>query len=198
MGMSELAAAKAFRYRSGMNGTEWQIKAPAHACSACGREFTERETFSSILSPNPGFGYTRIDCCERCGTPRENAISVWKTTFHQPPPPAPEAIRRETAETLLRQLIEENNPIHSDEIFVLAVLLERRRILVERDVRDAPEGGKLRVYEHKGTGETFLVPDPGLRLDDIEIVREKVVNLLTPPAPPADPQAADTVSGSPP
>jgi hypothetical protein len=63
-------------------------------------------------------------------------------------------------------------------IYILAVMLERKRILVEKDVQTREDKTKIRVYEHKKTGETFLVIDPELKLAEIEKVQEEVVGLL--------------------
>jgi hypothetical protein len=34
------------------------------------------------------------------------------------------------------------------------------------------------IYEHGGTGDVFIVPDPQLRLDELESVQNEVVQLL--------------------
>ena len=67
---------------------------------------------------------------------------------------------------------------------ILAVMLERRRIMVEKEVQ-TPEGSgtKIRVYEHKQTGESFVVPDPQLSLSEIEHVQREVIELLGIAAP---------------
>ena len=63
-------------------------------------------------------------------------------------------------------------------VFILTVMLERKRILAEKDVQIRDDGVKVRIYEHKKTGETFLVSDPGLKLAELEQVQEEVVALL--------------------
>ena len=111
-----------------------------------------------------------------------------------PPPPPEEALKKETAESLLRQLIEKEDPAHANTIYILAVMLERRRILVERDVQIREDGSKLRVYEHKKTGEMFLILDPELKLAELELVQEEVVIMLggKPPAKPGtEPDESD-------
>lgn len=166
-----------------MNGTEWKIQAPARACSGCGRAFDDGESVHSSLLADPREGYVRRDRCAGCGPEADppGTLSFWKTVCRHPPPPAPEAIRRETAETLLRRFVESGGGARPGAVFVLAVMLERRRTLVERDIRVEPGGRTLRVYEHRGTGETFLVVDPGLRLSDLEAVQREVMALLGPP-----------------
>ena len=63
-------------------------------------------------------------------------------------------------------------------IYILAVMLERKRVLVERDVQIRPDGVKLRIYEHKKTNEIFTIPDPALRLDELQSVQAEVNELL--------------------
>ena len=40
-----------------------------------------------------------------------------------------DAIQKETAETILRKLIEQNDPRYAPAAYILAVMLERKRIL---------------------------------------------------------------------
>jgi uncharacterized protein (DUF2384 family) len=87
-------------------------------------------------------------------------------------------LKKETAESLLRQFMETDDPSRRNAIFILAVMLERRRVLAERDVQAREDGVKVRVYEHRKTGETFLVPDPGLKLAELAHVQREVMDLL--------------------
>lgn len=59
-------------------------------------------------------------------------------------------------------------------IFVLAIILDRKKILVERDVQPLPDGCRLRIYEQKKTNETFMVVDPKLKIVELEQVQEQV------------------------
>ena len=43
---------------------------------------------------------------------------------------------------------------------------------------DEAGGRRLLFYEHAATGETFVVTDPGLRLDQLEEVQREVSELL--------------------
>ncbi len=96
-----------------------------------------------------------------------------------PAPPPEETLKKETAESLLRQFMEDEDASRRNAIYILAVMLERRRTLVEKDVQVRKDGIKVRVYEHRKTGETFLVPDPELRLAELGHVQEEVVALLS-------------------
>ncbi len=55
-------------------------------------------------------------------------ISHWQGIF-EVPPAAVDPIQKETADTLLRKLIEQNDPKHAPAAFILAVMLERKRLL---------------------------------------------------------------------
>ena len=143
-----------------------------------------------------------IRSCAACWPARATAgeVSVWSAAWNAPAPKAPEPLKKETAESLLRELMETDDPAKRNVIFILAVMLERRRILVEKEVQmPAGTGTKIRVYEHKQTGESFVVPDPQLRLREIETVQREVMELLGIPPPPgkgasAAPPAAETTA----
>jgi len=163
-----------------MLNQDWDIKPRAMACVQCQKPFTDKQTYVSQLSFGAE-GYLRRDYCFECwaqGGNREGTVSTWKGVFQPPPPPPEEPIKKETAESLLRSLIEKNDPAHKNVIFILAVMLERRRLLVERDVQTRPDGATLRVYEHRQTGDTFLVIDPNLDLNQLEHVQEGVIAML--------------------
>lgn len=140
-------------------------------------------------------GYVREDFCTPCWAGRKpetgGAVSAWAALWLAPEKKATEALKKETAESLLREMMETDDPARRNVIFILAVMLERRRILVEKEVQVQPDGQKIRVYEHKQTGESFVVPDPQLRLKEIESVQLEVMELLgIPPPPGKGPRAA--------
>jgi hypothetical protein len=161
-----------------MYNQEWEIKPRSIACKLCQKPFADGQVYVSSLQLN-GAEYERSDCCETCWKPDAsvNAFSVWKGTFQAIPPP-PEVIKKENAESLLRKLIEKKQPEYRNAIFILAVMLERRRILAEKEAQKKDDQVTIRVYEHRQTGETFIVSDPMLSLDQLEHVQEEVAALL--------------------
>lgn len=163
--------------------SEWNIRSCAPACSACGAPFADRQVVHSRLYFSDE-GWVRRDFCAACaGRDSAPALSGWSSPFRAPAPKAPEPLRRETAESLLRELMETDRTDKRNSIFILAVMLERRRIFVEKSVSVQPDGLKVRVYEHRQTGESFVIPDPGLRLAEIEAVQTEVMQLLGIPLP---------------
>ena len=159
--------------------TEWDIKSRGDACAKSGETFADNQRYVSRLIFGPE-GYVREDFADEHWdeSMAEGALSVWRSVFRLPPPPPEEALKKETAESLIRQFMEEEDESRTNAIYILAVMLERRRIFAERDVQVRDDGAKVRIYEHKKTGETFLIPDPELRLAELEQVQVEVVELL--------------------
>ncbi len=166
--------------------SEWNIRTCAEQCTACQKKFEDRERLMSRLRFGAD-GYLREDFCAACWPAQEAgagaAVSAWSAIRVAPEKKAAEALKKETAESLLRELMETDDPARRNVIFILAVMLERRRILVEKEVQLQPDGAKIRVYEHKQTGESFVVPDPQLRLKEIEHVQMEVMEMLGIPPP---------------
>jgi len=88
-----------------------------------------------------------------------------------------DAIQKENAETILRKLIEQNDPIHAPAAFILAVMLERKRILKVKE-QLTRDGQRVFIYEQPKTGDIFTIADPNLRLDQLEEVQRDVAQLL--------------------
>jgi len=159
------------------NVENWKVKKSAKACRKCGEAFQDKQRIFSRLLYNEG-EYIREDYCEKCWDPKDTGLSSWKTLFILPLPPSEEPVKKENAESLLRKLMKEEDETNLNTIYILAVMLERKKILVERDVQHRKDGVKIRFYEHRVTGESFMIPDPELKLADLEKVQEEVVKLL--------------------
>lgn len=127
--------------------------------------------------------YARRDLCPACyaGVSRDGVVSYWQGEYKLPPPPPPEPIQKDTAESLLKSLIEAKDPAKAGACYILAVMLERKKMLKHRDTI-TEDGRELLVYEHATSGESFTVLDPHLRLDQLEEVQRQVADLLQPAA----------------
>jgi len=176
---------------------DWNIRSRAEVCDATGKPFQEGEIFYTALFREED-EFRRADLCEDAWNARSSdpaapvAFSSWRSKFEAPAPPPPEPLPRDDAEGMLRRLLESNDPAHVNTRYLLAVMLERKRIL-----RPQPsvEKGFL-VYEHARTGETFLIIDPALSLADLVAVQEEVSALLSGlSAPPPAPIDSETLPG---
>ena len=162
---------------------EWNIRSRGHVCTVCEKPLVDRAPVISVLREEGG-GYTRMDCHPECWKTLERdwePFSSWEGTYAAPPPPdaRKEPLKKETADELLRHLISLDDPAMKNVVYVLAVMLERSKILVERDAKLQPDNTIIRVYEHRKTGESFIVLDPRLRLENLASVQQEVLALLS-------------------
>ncbi len=158
---------------------DWPIKHRADACARTQRPFGAGEQFYTLLF-REGEGFRREDLSEEAWAQRNENIrpfSFWKTRYEPPPAAPPEALAKENAEDILRRLLAENDPAHANACYVLAVMLERKRVLKQIKT-DRTENRPVLIYEHAKTGDVFIVPDVRLRLDEIEHVQQEVSQLL--------------------
>jgi hypothetical protein len=163
---------------------DWNIQSRAHQCMDCGRSFQDKETYRTLLLDEKQ-AYVRKDVCEGCwkdqysqgAQERKGFVSCWQGVYEVPPAAPPEPIQKETAESLLRKLIERNEPQYAAAAFILAVMLERKRVLkVKEQLRDG--GRRVFLYEQPKTGDLFTIPDPQLQLNQLEQVQHDVADLL--------------------
>jgi hypothetical protein len=157
---------------------EWAIKHRSNACTATQRPFAPGEYFYTLLFRETD-GFRREDLSEEAWQNRNENIrpfSFWKSRYEPAPPAPPETLAEESAEELFRRLVSsENAPANA--CYILALMLERKRVLKQIKTEEGADGRVL-VYEHVATGDVFIVPDPKLRLDEIESVQNEVSQLL--------------------
>jgi hypothetical protein len=158
---------------------EWPIKHRADICARTQRPFQPGEQFYTLLF-REGEGFRREDLSEEAWTQRNENIrpfSFWKTRYEPPPAAPPEPLAKESAEDLLRRLLAQGDPASANACYVLAVMLERKRVLKQVKT-DHNEGRPVLIYEHAKSGDVFIVTDVRLRLDEIEHVQHEVSELL--------------------
>ncbi|HEX2747857.1 MAG TPA: hypothetical protein VHM91_07665, partial [Verrucomicrobiales bacterium] len=97
-----------------------------------------------------------------------------------------------SAEGLLRRLIEEDAPGTENTRYILAIMLERKKMLKHTATRETEDANFL-IYEHPKSGEVYIIRDPELRLDQVEAVQREVSLLLSmgSQTPPADEPSAE-------
>ena len=129
--------------------------------------FDELAATSAATSPAPA------------AVPSDPPFSSWRSIYQPPPPPEDKSgpVAKESAESLLRRMIEEDLPGTENTRYVLALLLERRKQLKQTEAKES-ELGRMLFYEHVKSGELFLIKDPLLKLDELEPVQEEVAALL--------------------
>ncbi|MES2995600.1 MAG: hypothetical protein V4733_02195 [Verrucomicrobiota bacterium] len=161
----------------------WHVRSRSRECFVTNTPFADGEKIVTALFPDPdSSGYLRRDFSAtgwETRAPGENRpFSFWLTTYIAPSGNAAEDPEEKlSAEEILQRLVEEDEEHTENTRYILAVMLERRKLLRETDHQRTPNG-ILRVYEHRKTGEVFLIRDPDIPLSDVESVQEEVVVLL--------------------
>ena len=161
----------------------WHVRSRGRECAATQRPFADGETLVTALFPDPeSSGYLRRDYgLEGWAIDQENGVapfSFWRSTYTAAVSnEAALAAEKLSSEEILQRLVEEDEDHTENARFILAVMLERQKLLRETDHQRTPTG-ILRVYEHRKTGEVFIVKDPDIPLADIEAVQNEVFILL--------------------
>ena len=163
--------------------SDWNIQSRGHQCHACETAFEDGASYHTVLAYENN-EYQRQDICVSCwtsegdGAPeRKGFISTWQGTYEAPPPAPPEAIQKDNAEGLLRKLVETGDARWREASYILAVMLERKRVLkVKEQIKEA--NGRVFVYELGKTGDVFTIPDPDLKMEELEKVQIEVATLL--------------------
>ena len=188
----------------------WHVRSRGRECAATQRAFVDGEIIVTALFPDPeSSGYLRRDYCvdgwkfyQESG---DAPFSSWRTTYTAiANNDAAIAAERLSSEEILQRLVEEDEDHTENARFILAVMLERQKLLRETDSQRTPTG-ILRVYEHRKTGEVFIVKDPDIPLSQVEAVQNEVFILLenngrtpspveevTEPTAPAEPATEET------
>lgn len=164
----------------------WNIKGRSPSCSITERKFEDGESFYAAIfdAPDGEEGFVRRDFSidawkdheKKDNTPKP--FSFWKSTYEAPVrEEKEESVRKEDAESLLRRLVEEDEAHTENARFILAVMLERKKILKQTDSQRIGET-KLLIYEHRKSGDVLIIADPQIPLDQVENVQEEVADLL--------------------
>lgn len=163
---------------------EWNIQSRGHACQACNRHFADQQAYHTLLLDERREIH-RIDVCEACWAGnyseeirrRPGFVSHWQGVYEAAPAVAQDPIKKENAETLLRKIIEQNDSRFAAAGYILAVMLERKRVLKvkEQFMRD---GQRVFIYEQPRTADLFTITDPALQLNQLEAVQRDVASLL--------------------
>jgi hypothetical protein len=156
---------------------DWEIQSRARCCARTGRQFEQGEYFYALLFRD-GDRFRREDISDEAFKDRNENIepfSFWRSKYEAPAPPAPEPLPKSDAESLLRRLIAAQDPASANARYILALMLERKRILRPIESSDTA----LLVYEHVNTGESFVVANPSLSLESISAIQNEVYGMLS-------------------
>ena len=173
----------------------WHIRSRSRDCASTGVAFTDGQPIVTALFPDPeSSGYLRKDFTVEAWAARTEAdeppFSFWKADFHATvSEEKPGIIEKESVESLLKRLVDEDEDHTENVRYILAIMLERQRLLRETDTQRMPNG-ILRVYEHRKTGDVYIIRDPDIPLSEVDKVQADIILMLEnggrAPDPPQD------------
>ena len=159
----------------------WNIKSRSHSCFVTGEKFEDGQAIVAAIFPDPEDPerFLRNDFSVEAWKERSDTESVpfssWRTNYEAPVhEEKAEVVEKESAEALLRRLIEEDESHTENTRYILAIMLERKKQLKQIEVNNTPTS-RLLIYEHDKSGEVFIVKDPQLKLDEVDIVQRRGV-----------------------
>lgn len=181
----------------------WHVRSRSRECAITQVPFTDGETIVTALYPDPeSSGYMRkdirLDAWKSMPDDAEKPFSFWKSVFTAPSTgQTQDQVQKLSPEEILHRLVEEDEDHTENTRYILAVMLERRKILRETDSQPTPNG-ILRVYEHRKSGEIFLIRDPNIPLSQVEDLQKEVFELLENNGRLPTPVTAESAQESPP
>jgi len=161
----------------------WHIRSRSRDCASTGVAFADGQPIVTALFPDPeSSGYLRKDFTVEAWAARTEAdeppFSFWKAVFHATvSDEKPGIVEKESVESLLKRLVEEDEDHTENVRYILAVMLERQRLLRETDTQRMPNG-ILRVYEHRKTGDVYIIRDPDIPLSEVDKVQADIILML--------------------
>jgi len=161
---------------------DWKISRRGNKCSHSGVEFADGENFYTCIFDDPeSEGFLRKDFSETAWDELNETLkpfSFWRSICKYPPAEEKfEVLENESAEAMLRRMIEEDEAATENVRYILTLMLERKKTLRPVGTKET-ESSRLLLYEHRPTGDVLIVRDPQLKLDEVEKVQLEVSRLL--------------------
>jgi len=179
---------------------DWKISRRGNKCSHTDAKFDDGENFYTCIFDDPeSEGFLRKDFSETAWAELCDSLepfSFWKSTCKHPKEEeTPDVLENESAESMLRRMIEDDEASTENARYILALMLERKKALFPVGIKET-ESSKLLLYEHRLTGDVLIVRDPQLKLDEVEKVQEEVSQLLDQNHPNKESDQADSNQAS--
>lgn len=163
---------------------DWKIRSTDAKCELTGDAFSDGEDFYTCIFEDPeSDGFIRRDySVESWGKVKAELdpppFSFWRSTFKAPVVEEDKkALEDTSAEGMLRRFVQEDDARTENARYILALMLERKKTLVQTDAKET-DNRTLLFYEHAQNGDVFIVADPELKLAEIEEVQREVADLL--------------------
>lgn len=159
----------------------WDIKGCSGKCIKCNKDFDNEEIFCCRLFLEET-GPMREDYCMNCWNVRTDSpkgYSNWQGRYRsQPQEIEEEPVKEPIAKQLLKKWLHSTERLHQCFCYVLALLLLRNRTFSEKPKIMGSDGKERLVYEDKDTGETYILEDPCLTINELTQIEGQLQGML--------------------
>lgn len=157
---------------------EYKLRKRADACAVTGRPFQPGETVVSAIYDDPEGGFLRKDMCEEAFREAGEPFSHWRAR-HPEPPGDDRRLDYALAMTFFDRLVRKADPAQEGLVYVLALLLSRKRKVKIEGARPLPEGELLTVSRRgPEEDESLQVRAPRLDSEEAERLQEELARLF--------------------
>ncbi|MGF1657459.1 MAG: hypothetical protein ACFCU3_10825 [Verrucomicrobiales bacterium] len=162
---------------------DWPINRRAIQCCLTEKAFAEEDVFYTLLFERAE-GFERRDLSQegwqkfQADPSFEAPFSFWRSRFKKVIADDQPLSDQDRFETLFRELAGQLDPGAQRACYVVALMLERKKRLRQVDIKEREDGQVILIYENPSTNEVFMVPDPDLKLNELEPIQREVAELL--------------------
>ncbi len=131
---------------------DWQVAKSRHVCEVTGRELAVGEEYFSALKED-GDGFSRLDCSidawDRID--QDELFSFWRTRVQARTEENPRRLRIdvEAFYTFFRNLVDSEEERHQVFLYLVALILTRKRALRLDEIEKTPDGDYLMLYDRR-------------------------------------------------
>jgi len=150
-----------------------EVPRPSRTCSVSHREFQPNEVFFSVLTGENDQFVRRDISAEHWSGPPQESYGWWKSTVKHVVENASQQVSGETLQSLFERLSAQ--PGDTDMLYILTLLLLRRKLLrYEKEIADEQGNKLLEVYAHH-TGATYQIPVAMPNHERLEEIQRQLV-----------------------
>lgn len=159
---------------------DWEeyIKKPGF-CSRCKKEFAESEEYYAVLLER-GEEFVRYDFCLNCWSSELEAesFSFWRGRIPQKDRPAKVFVDNNILMDLFREIVAKEDEGKAGFLFVLSLMLMRKRLLRIVSTSYDESGRELWTVRLQGDDNEYRLVNPELTDEDIERIKEDMESIF--------------------
>ncbi len=150
------------------------------ACGKCGKVFAEEEEYFATLNESKDKGFERLDFCLSCWSDayRDASFSFWQARVPKKEEKKKLLVDNDVLVDFFKRLISGDDESKEGFIFVLSLILMRKRILKYISTLQDGDGKEQWIMKLTGGDVEYKVTNPHLDDEQIEKIRAGLGGIL--------------------